>query len=132
MKKILLVCFLARFSGCSTVDGALYAGSRDRAGHCGNHCRIDGKGLLAGLLCGLFARKVNRWGRNRTRPFSGFLFALFVALGVHKLLCPESYPGNHRGLDLGYPAKTRRNPLAAAAQNFEERCGAGLAAFAGT
>jgi ABC-type uncharacterized transport system permease subunit len=61
------------------------------------------KGLVAGVLCGLFARKV------RSLPmgillgvFLGFLFALLVALNVHNYYLRIILPGTVVGLIVGY------------------------------
>jgi hypothetical protein len=62
-----------------------------------------GKGLLAGLLCGVFARKVKSVPLGLGLGlFLGFLFALLVALNVHNYYFRIILPGSIVGLIVGF------------------------------
>lgn len=61
------------------------------------------KGLAAGFICGVFARKVQSVpGGVVLGLVLGFLFALLVALGVHNYYFRIILPGSIVGLVVGY------------------------------
>ena len=61
------------------------------------------KGLVAGLLCGLFARKIKSVPLGALLGLAlGFLFALLVALNVHNYYFRIILPGSIVGLIVGY------------------------------
>jgi hypothetical protein len=104
MNKILLGLLLGAVLG--VFDGLTALWTPDpaiRAGITGIVIGSTFKGLVAGVLCGLFARKV------RSLPmgillgvFLGFLFALLVALNVHNYYLRIILPGSVVGLIVGY------------------------------
>ena len=104
MNKVLLGLMLGAVLGI--FDGLTALWTPDpaiRAGITGIVIGSTFKGLVAGLLCGLFARKV------RSLPmgillglFLGFLFALLVALNVHNYYFRIILPGSVVGLIVGY------------------------------
>src|SRR5260370_19434569 len=85
MNKILLGVLLGAVLG--VFDGLTALFTPDpaiRAGIVGIIIGSTGKGLAAGLICGLFARKVKSMaGGNHLGLFLVFFFALFFALGLH-------------------------------------------------
>jgi hypothetical protein len=97
---VLLGAILGIFDGLTalwTPDPAI------RAGILGIVVGSTGKGLLAGLLCGVFARKVKSVkGGIALGLFLGFLFALLVALNVHNYYVRIIIPGTVVGLIVGY------------------------------
>lgn len=97
---VLLGAVLGIFDGLTalwTPDPAI------RAGILGIVIGSTGKGLLAGLLCGVFARKVKSvTGGIALGLFLGFLFALLVALNVHNYYVRIIIPGTVVGLIVGY------------------------------
>ena|SRR5215831_5790323 len=97
---VLLGAILGIFDGLTalwTPDPAI------RAGILGIVIGSTGKGLLAGLLCGVFARKVKSvTGGIALGLFLGFLFALLVALNVHNYYVRIIIPGTVVGLIVGY------------------------------
>jgi hypothetical protein len=104
MNKILLGVLLGAVLG--VFDGLTALFTPDpaiRAGIVGIIVGSTGKGLAAGLICGLFARKVKSMaGGIALGLFLGFLFALFVALGVHNYYVRIIIPGSIVGLIVGY------------------------------
>jgi hypothetical protein len=104
MNKVLLGLLLGAVLG--VFDGLTSLWTPDpaiRAGLAGIVIGSTFKGLVAGALCGLFARKV------RSLPmgillgvFLGFLFALLVALNVHNYYFRIILPGSIMGLIVGY------------------------------
>ena len=104
MNKVLLGVFLGAVLG--VFDGLTALFTPDpaiRAGIVGIIVGSTGKGLAAGLICGLFARKVRSMaGGIALGLFLGFLFALFVALGVHNYYVRIIIPGSIVGLIVGY------------------------------
>ena len=69
------------------------------------------------MICGIFARKVKSLpGGIALGLFLGFLFALFVALGVHNYYVRIIIPGSLVGLIVGYATqKYGTAPVATAA-----------------
>src|SRR5258707_14848356 len=104
MNKILLGVLLGAVLG--VFDGLTALFTPDpaiRAGIVGIIIGSTGKGLAAGLICGLFERKGKSVaGGNAFGLFIGFLFALFVALGVLKFYVLIIIPGSIVGFIVGY------------------------------
>jgi len=104
MNKILLGVVLGAVLG--VFDGLTSLWTPDpkvRAGIVGIIIGSTGKGLVAGLLCGLFARKVKSLKFGLLLGLSlGFLFALLVALNVHNYYLRIILPGSIVGLIVGY------------------------------
>jgi hypothetical protein len=104
MSKILLGILLGAVLG--VLDGLTSLWTPDpaiRAGIVGIVIGSTGKGLIAGLLCGVFARKVKSVPLGiGLGLFLGFLFALFVALNVHNYYFRIILPGSIVGLIVGY------------------------------
>jgi hypothetical protein len=104
MNKILLGTILGAALG--VLDGLTSLLTPDpqvRAGIIGIVIGSTGKGLLAGLLCGVFARKVKSVPLGVALGLGlGFLFALFVALNVHNYYVRITLPGSIVGLIVGY------------------------------
>ena len=104
MNKILLGLVLGAVLGA--LDGLTALLTPDpaiRAGIVGIIIGSTGKGLLAGILCGIFARKVKSTIGGVVLGLSlGFLFALFVALNVHNYYFRIILPGSIVGLIVGF------------------------------
>lgn len=97
---ILLGAVLGAFDGLTAL---LTPDPQVHAGIIGIIIGSTGKGLLAGLLCGMFARKVKSTPLGILLGlFLGFLFALLVALNVHNYYFQIILPGSIVGLIVGY------------------------------
>lgn len=104
MNKVLLGLILGAVLG--SLDGLTALWTPDpaiRAGIVGIVVGSTGKGLLAGVLCGIFARKVKSTaGGVALGLFLGFVFALLVALNVHNYYFRIILPGSIVGLIVGF------------------------------
>lgn len=118
MNKVILGILLGAVLGVFDGLTALFTPDPQiRAGIGGIVVGSTFKGLVAGLLCGVFARKVKSVPLGVLLGLAlGFLFALFVALNVHNYYVRIITPGSIVGLIVGYATQRYGSQPAAASR----------------